>query len=133
MASHPNQPNEQRRRLLKAASAAPVIFTLPVGSSVAARSVQCDAPDMDMVNTIELESIDEQNDTVTGTDGTTYNIIHVEINGRRYKGVAINGQTYVIDDNNVNIDSPYSGPRLVTGSCWGSLVLGSAGSSRNIV
>ena len=42
MASHPTQPNEQRRRLLKAASAAPVIFTLPVGSSVAAGSVQCD-------------------------------------------------------------------------------------------
>ena len=41
MASHPTQPNEQRRRLLKAASAAPVIFTLPVGQRVAAQSIHC--------------------------------------------------------------------------------------------
>ena len=41
MASHPIQPNEQRRRLLKAASAAPVIFTLPVGRPVAAQSIWC--------------------------------------------------------------------------------------------
>ena len=42
MASHPTQPNEQRRRLLKAASAAPVIFTLPVGQRVAAQSIHCE-------------------------------------------------------------------------------------------
>ena len=41
MASNPTKLNEQRRRLLKAASAAPVIFTLPVGGRVAAQSIHC--------------------------------------------------------------------------------------------
>ena len=125
MASHPTQPNEQRRRLLKAASAAPVIFTLPVGSSVAARSVQCDAESMD--NTIDNITIEDGKvkrtvggtvEQYTITDGT----------------VTIDGQIYFVDDGTVDIDSPNTAtPRLVTGSCWGSLVLGSAGSSTHIV
>jgi len=127
MASHPTQPNEQRRRLLKAASAAPVIFTLPVGSAVAARSVQCDAEGMD--NTIGGITIGkDENDLpiVTTTDGTTYTITDGT--------VTIDGQVYFVDDGTVDIDSPNTAtPRLVTGSCWGSLVLGSAGSSTHIV
>ena len=120
MASHPTQPNEQRRRLLKAASAAPVIFTLPVGSSVAAGSVRCDAPDMN--NTIEGITIGtDENDLpiVTTSDGTTYTIT----NGT----VQVGEQVYVIDD----LDN--LPPRLVTGSCWTSLITASAGSSTNIV
>lgn len=43
MASDQPDINKLRRRLLKAAAGAPVIFTLPVGTGVAAASIACDA------------------------------------------------------------------------------------------
>ena len=104
MASHPTQPNEQRRRLLKAASAAPVIFTLPVGSSVAAGSVYCADPDMG--NTI----------TVSGE----YNVGQT---------VTIENQEYYVEYK--RDDGDYD---LITSSCWSSLnPSASAGSSTHIV
>ena len=58
MASHPTQPNEQRRRLLKAASAAPVIFTLPVGQRVAAQSIHCEV--QQIISTKQYNELDSQ-------------------------------------------------------------------------
>ena len=58
MASHPTQPNEQRRRLLKAASAAPVIFTLPVGQRVAAQSIHCEV--QRIISTKQYNELDSQ-------------------------------------------------------------------------
>ena len=122
MASHPTQPNEQRRRLLKAASAAPVIFTLPVGSALAAGSVQCDVLEGNTRDNIQIiadgSKVKIGNQKYDVTDGT----------------VTIDGQVYFIDDGTISIDSPNTAtPRLVTGSCWTSLITASAGSSTNIV
>ena len=112
MASHPTQPNEQRRRLLKAASAAPVIFTLPVGSSVAARSVQCELMD----NTI-TGTPDDFGENLTR--GTSVQAINPDTRVSQEYVVE-----YIYDDGNYN---------LVTGSCWTSIDTASAGSSTNIV
>ena len=78
MASHPTQPNEQRRRLLKAASAAPVIFTLPVGGRVAAQSIYCTVQviSAEKFNKLPLESSDDytesqQDYTFIGNDPDT--------------------------------------------------------------
>lgn len=115
MASHPTKPNEQRRRLLKAASAAPVIFTLPVGSALAAGSVSCTADGMG--NTID-----------TGVEIRGQNVfLNDEKLGNVNESFDIGSETYVVDDRG-NLD-----PRLVTGSCWTSLITASAGSSTNIV
>jgi hypothetical protein len=47
--------------------------------------------------------------------------------GKVGEPIIINNQAYVVDDlNNLS-------PRLVTGSCWTSLITASAGSSTNIV
>ena len=116
MASHPNQPNEQRRRLLKAASAAPIIFTLPVGSSVAAGSVFCADPEMG--NTIDNIQI-IANGTKVKIGSQNYDVT----NGT----VQVGEQVYVIDDLG-NLP-----PRLVTHSCWNSVFASAASSSTNIV
>ena len=122
MASHPTQPNEQRRRLLKAASAAPVIFTLPVGSSVAAGSVFCAADGME--NTIE-----------TGVQIDGNNVLYNGVNvGKVGDTIIIDDRPYLVDDGSVDVGDPDApAPRLVTHSCWMSLITASAGSSTNIV
>ena len=127
MASHPTQPNEQRRRLLKAASAAPVIFTLPVGSSVAAGSVQCDLLEDNTIDNIEIRSSGTRVRVGTPPNHEDYNIIDGT--------VTIDGQIYRVDDGSTNVGDPDANiPRLVTGSCWTSLITTvSAGSSTNIV
>ena len=112
MASHPTQPNEQRRRLLKAASAAPVIFTLPVGSSVAAGSVQCELMNNTITGTTEKFGTLNIGDSVQATNPDT---------GLQQDYVV----EHIYDNGNYN---------LVTGSCWSSLnPSASAGSSTHIV
>ena len=124
MASHPTQPNEQRRRLLKAASAAPVIFTLPVGSSVAARSVMCENHDGNVktVSTGNDENIDNgslDNGSIQDSKGnwyTPHSDDYVYIH---------DGQQYVLTNDN----------QLITRSCWGSMrgIASASSSSTNIV
>ena len=115
MASHPTQPNEQRRRLLKAASAAPVIFTLPVGSSVAARSVMCEE------HTGNLETVaTKDNGTITDVNNNSYTLVDGYVYTR--DGTT---QEYVLTEYN----------ELITKSCWGSMrgIASASSSSTNIV
>ena len=122
MASHPTQPNEQRRRLLKAASAAPVIFTLPVGSSVAAGSVQCDLKDGNAVSTYT-----ETNEDLTTTKKVDIGEQTFTITSDTTTIQTSDGQVYFVDD----LDG--LPPRLVTESCWNSVFASAASSSTNIV
>lgn len=95
MASNQPDLNKQRRRLLKATAGAPVIFTLPVGKSAAAASIACDTKEDSLliVNQDDFESEFGEVD-----DGDTVNV---------------DGQDYVYDE-------PEN--RLVTASCWSSLM-----------
>ncbi|WP_068635506.1 hypothetical protein [Thauera butanivorans] len=43
--------NEGRRRLIKSAAAAPVVFTLPSGAALAAASSSCEANSLELFNT----------------------------------------------------------------------------------
>lgn len=112
-------PQQTRRRLLKAATMAPAIYTLPVGSATAARSVMCSDKDGNVV-----EGVDTIGDSgkvgkggngpqiceLTGTqpEGITQDV-NIE-----YCGTDSNDEAYVFDGQSTQ-------KKLTTGSCWGSL------------
>lgn len=108
-------PQQTRRRLLKAATMAPAIYTLPVGSATAARSVMCSDKDGNVVKPVETTDdvkVSKKDGSeiceLTGTQpaGT------LQDDNIEYCGTDSNDEAYVFDgDTN----------QLTTGSCWGSL------------
>jgi hypothetical protein len=92
-------PRTSRRRLLKAGAAVPVVYTLSSGSALAAMSQACDLKDGN------VRRISEQLGDNIVVDGVNYTVVD--------GSVTINGQTFVVDGN-----------ELITQSCWSSLVPG---------
>lgn len=98
-------PRTSRRRLLKAGAAVPVAYTLSSGSALAAMSQACD---MKPGNLVRISQKSGNNIWVGGgpsSGGTKYTVV----DGK----VTINGQTFVVDGN-----------ELITQSCWSSLTPG---------
>ena len=99
-ASASKTPRTSRRRLLKAGAAVPVAYTLSSGSALAATSQAC------YFKEGNVRRISEQlGPDIVVVDGAPYPVID--------GSVTINGQTFVVDGN-----------ELVTQSCWSSLMPG---------
>lgn len=93
-----------RRRLLKAGAAAPVVYTLASGSALAAMSQGCDLKPGNIVR------ISKKNPKFVWVGRGSSEAKYPIVNGK----VMINGQTFVVDGN-----------ELITQSCWSSLTPGS--------
>lgn len=96
-----------RRRLLKAATVAPIIYTLPSGGALAASSTTCLGDTDNIITSVTKEEetgnleADGQVFTPAGTD-----------NDNEYHN---DGKNYIYDGNET----------LVAGSCWNSINLSS--------
>lgn len=100
-----------RRRLLKAATMAPVIYTLPAGAEVAMGSISCADPELG--NVLEVT---RSGDTIR-LSGTTGGQPHCELTGEYVDGGEIcrkDEVEWIYEGNN-------TGGRITTGSCWTSL------------
>ena len=98
---------QNRRRLLKAAGMAPVIYTLPAGAATAAGSVSC-ADDEDNVLTVKrsgrnVVSNDETVSCQLPSGGGSGDVCTTD-----------DGTEYIFEGNN-------QGGEITAGSCWTSL------------
>ena len=112
---------ESRRRLLKAAAVAPVIYTLPSGSALARGSSCINSNDGDNNNIIygngEKEYDEEDNLLGMYLNGEFYEYAGTDKNGNQK--YAKEGQIYIYYENN-----------LWTTSCWSSIHVTSTGSTK---
>lgn len=104
-AGGPGGVRTSRRRLLKAGAAAPVVYTLASGSALAAMSQGCD---LKPGNLLMVRQKNKNHVWVGGTGNQHKHRINAD------GTVTINGQTFVLDGN-----------ELITQSCWSSLTPGS--------
>lgn len=94
---------QKRRRLLKAATMAPAIYTLPVGAATAASSVNCHVDDQ-----FEVTRNDEGD---VNLGGETFELTTDE-----------DGQSVLTDGDSVYVyEGDEEGGTLTTRSCWNSL------------
>ena len=94
---------QNRRRLLKAAGMAPVIYTLPAGAATAAGSVSC-ADDGN--NILDVDNV--EGETVTAGN------VSCELGNDNKTCTTDEGVEYVFEENN-------QGGTITAGSCWTSL------------